>query len=109
MGLAFWAYQENYRTQDAIKQVRGLHSELADARGRLGMLRAEWAYQNRPDRLRELARLNYDRLGLMPILPGAFGAIADVPVRPPELGPISGTIELSSEGLIAPTGQEEPL
>ncbi len=30
MGLAFWAYQENYKTQSAIAEVRQLHREIAD-------------------------------------------------------------------------------
>ena len=78
MGLAFWAYQENYRTQEALREVRELHAEIGAAHERLGMLRAEWAYLNRPDRLNDLAELNFDRLGLIPLMPTGFGQIAQV-------------------------------
>ncbi len=105
IGLAFWAYQENYRTQDALREVRHLHAEIGGAHARLGVLRAEWAYLNRPDRLRDLVELNFDRLRLLAFMPEAFGNVEDVPYPPPPLPDLFGPIELSSAGA---TG-EEPL
>ncbi len=67
MGLAFWAYRENYRTQEVSRDIKSLQLEIAEARGALAILNAEWAYLNRPDRLRELAELNFDSLGLLPL------------------------------------------
>ena len=55
IGLGFWAYTENYATQQALKDVARLNAEIADLREALSIQRAEWAYLNRPDRLRELA------------------------------------------------------
>ena len=78
IGLAFWAYRENYRTQEALARADALQSDIADARQRLRMLGAEWAYLNRPDRLMDLVELNYDRLGLMPLAPHQFGRIDQV-------------------------------
>lgn len=77
-GLALWAYQENYRTQEALKQAGRLQGQIGAAQARLGVLRAEWAYLNRPDRLRELAELNFDRLGLLPFRPDQFGRVDEV-------------------------------
>ena len=95
MGLAFWAYQENYKTQAAIAEVRDLHRDIGTAHERLGMLRAEWAYLNRPDRLADLADLNFDRLGLLPLMPDAFGRVDQIiyPIAP--ILPIINPIELS--------------
>lgn len=78
MGLAYWAYHENYETQASLKDVRELHRQIGVAHERLNVLEAEWAYLNRPDRLRDLAELNFDRLGLLPLMPDAFGRIEQV-------------------------------
>ena len=78
MGLAYWAYLENYETQRAIAEANSLQREIASMRESMSILKAEWAYLNRPDRLRELAALNFDRLGLFPLRPEQFGLIGQV-------------------------------
>ncbi|WP_232816635.1 cell division protein FtsL [Paracoccus zhejiangensis] len=85
MGLAFWAYRENYRTQAAIDEMRQVQREIGQMREDLGVLRAEWAYLNRPERLRDLVNLNFDRLRLVPIEAGQFVQLAqiDYPAPPP--------------------------
>ncbi|WP_187428751.1 hypothetical protein ROLI_011410 [Roseobacter fucihabitans] len=89
IGLAFWAYRENYATQAALSDTRKLRQDIRHSYDRLAVLRAEWAYLNRPDRLRDLAEINFDRLGLLPLHPDQFGYLDQVayPVPPalPEL------------------------
>ena len=97
MGLAFWAYQENYKTQAAIAEVRELHRDIGAAHERLKVLNAEWAYLNRPDRLLDLADLNFDRLGLLPLMPDAFGRVDQIIYPQDPLLPILNPIELSSD------------
>ncbi|MDF1728089.1 MAG: cell division protein FtsL [Sulfitobacter sp.] len=94
IGLAFWAYRENYATQQALSDADRLHRNIQSAHARLAVLRAEWAYQNRPERLRDLAVLNFDRLGLLPLRPDQFGQIDQVAYPPRPLMPITDPIDV---------------
>lgn len=76
--LAFWAYQVNYETQAAETRIKDLHYEIARERENISILRAEWAYLNRPDRLRELAELHFRDLKLMPLNSAQFATPAMV-------------------------------
>lgn len=94
----YWAYNENYRTQAELDRIDARRAEIAEARERLAILKAEWAYLNRPDRLRDLADLNFTRLGLLPLRPDQFGQVDQVAYpAPPDLD-ISMPIDVSSRG-----------
>ena len=79
LGLAVWAYQQNYATQDELRRIDSLNQQIAVNRERLAVLRAEWAYLNRPDRLRDLAQMNFDRLRLLPLNRASFGTVRGLP------------------------------
>ncbi|MFV2038221.1 MAG: cell division protein FtsL [Paracoccaceae bacterium] len=97
MGLGFWAYQENYKTQQSVRTVKSLQRDIADLREELGVLRAEWAYLNRPDRLRELADINFDRLGLFSLDARQFGLISQIgkPALAPAFGAIRNPVDVA--------------
>ncbi|MCB1313050.1 MAG: cell division protein FtsL [Sedimentitalea sp.] len=97
-GLAFWAYRENYATQKVLSQTQTLQRQIGAAQQRLGVLRAEWAYLNRPDRLRELAEINFDRLGLLPLRPEQFGQVDEVSFPPPPPLPILNAVDIAAMG-----------
>ena len=82
LGLAFWAYHENYDTQAQLKQLAKLQVEIGRLRDEIAMQKAEWAYLNRPARLRDLAAVNFDRLGLVPIQPNQLASptVVDLPL-----------------------------
>ena len=87
--LAFWAYRENYATQESIREVEELQREIGELREALAVQRAEWAYLNRPDRLRDLVALNWDELWLVNFSPEHFGGPETIP-HPPGSGTESG-------------------
>ncbi len=96
IGLAFWAYRENYATQQALNEADKLRDGIRSAHSRLAVLKAEWAYQNRPDRLRDLAELNFERLGLLPLHPDQFGNVDQITYPPKPLLPITNPVDVST-------------
>lgn len=97
IALAFWAYRENYRTQAAQARAETLQHDIALARQRLRVLNAEWAYLNRPDRLRKLAEINFDRLGLLPMRADQFGKVDQVAFPPDDAPlPVTGVMDVSN-------------
>ncbi|MEM7471360.1 MAG: cell division protein FtsL [Pseudomonadota bacterium] len=84
MGLAYWAYSENYKTQDTLRSAADLQREIGNSRETLAVLQAEWAYLNRPDRLADLAALNFEKLQLLPITRDQFGLVTQVSFPPVE-------------------------
>ncbi|MEP4197448.1 MAG: cell division protein FtsL [Aliishimia sp.] len=97
VGLAFWAYRENYATQQAVAETSKLHRDIRAAHARLAILKAEWAYLNRPDRLRELADLNFERLQLLPLRSDQFGHVDQVPFPAAAVLPVTNPIDVSSD------------
>ncbi|MBN7783972.1 hypothetical protein JYP51_03520 [Ponticoccus gilvus] len=102
IGSGYWAYHENYSTQAELDHVDALRREIGAARERVAILKAEWAYLNRPDRLSDLAELNFDRLGLLPLLPDQFDLIANVPEPIPDVIDLTEPIDVTSAGAQQP-------
>lgn len=78
LGLGFWAYQENYQTRAAQSELRKVQREIVRMHENMTVLRAEWAWLNRPERLRALVHANNARLGLMDMAPEHFGHLDQV-------------------------------
>lgn len=100
MALAFWAYRENYATQTQLKEMAKVQDQIAALRDEIAMQKAEWAYLNRPTRLRDLAAMNFDRLGLMPMAPLQLASVADVALPMAQPLMMAGTDH--SDGVLAP-------
>jgi len=101
MGLGYWAYYENYETQEALRTASTLQSDIGSSRETLSVLAAEWAYLNRPERLRDLADLNFPDLELLPITPEQFGDVAQVIYPAPEIelniSEINGAVDVRGD------------
>lgn len=83
IAAAVWAYQENDATRASYSRLKTLEKSISDERERIAVLEVEWAYLNRPQRLRSLARLISDDLWLFPIADTRFGDIEQLSFRPP--------------------------
>ena len=91
VAMAFWAYGEGYETRQTERAVARLEREIGARHHELSMLRAEWAYLNRPDRLHALAEMNFETLGLIPLAPDHFALTEQVAYPPPE--PVFETVD----------------
>ncbi|MCR9088266.1 MAG: cell division protein FtsL [Rhodobacteraceae bacterium] len=103
----FWAYQENYRTRQTLADLRDVQRQIGALRAELAVLEVEWAYLNRPERLRALADLNFERLNLIPMRPEHFGHVDQIAYPPkleePELPGVAGDeMELVTVGFGEP-------
>jgi len=101
IALAFWAYRENYETQTAMKAARDLKQQISAARERMRILNAEWAYLNRPERLRDLADMNFTRLGLLPMEAYQFSMPDQIPYPPKEIVSIEAAIDVAASNEVA--------
>jgi hypothetical protein len=97
---ATWAYRVNYATQEALNRVADLEDAIAAEHEALAVLEAEWAYLNRPDRLRALVADNAEALGLVELTPDRFGDVAMV-AYPPEPEPEPEAVA-SADGTAGP-------
>ena len=82
---ASWTYKVNYQVQEAEERVASLQREINRERSKIAVLGAEWAYLNRPERLRALAETYYTELRLMPIDASHFATISEVPLPADEI------------------------
>ena len=75
-----YLYQSKHRAQMLDREIGRTIKQTETTRERIGMLRAEWALLNEPDRLTDLAR---QHLGLRTLAPGQFAALTDLAARLP--------------------------
>lgn len=80
---AFGLYLVKYTVQDVQRDVAALQEDLNKEQESLHLLNAEWAYLNRPERLRALADRHLDLMPLdsrqiqqVSILPAAYDSSA---------------------------------
>lgn len=84
MAVASWSYRVNYHTRDVMNHVAQLQRDISQERQKMAVLRAEWAYLNRPDRLLALSEEHFAELRLMPLHPDHFADPMKVAYPTPE-------------------------
>ena len=98
IGSALYAYSIKYDTIFLSEQVAKLKNQMGREREAIAVLRAEWQFLVKPDRIQALADKHLD------LAPGSVGQIVrwqDIPVRPAQVDSIAKKLE--ALGLGAPT------
>lgn len=83
-GAGLYLYQEKHRAQMMDREINRTVHATEQTRDRIGMMRAEWALLNEPERLAGLATTYLASLQTM--TPGQFAHIADLGSRLPPVG-----------------------
>jgi hypothetical protein len=97
IAMGAWAYSENYAMRARLAEAQRLRAEIAALNDAIATQRAEWAFLNRPDRLRALVDVNFGRLHLMPMEPGQLAPVATLAYPAPAEGEgaLPGDLDLS--------------
>ena len=75
--LAIGVYLVKYSVQDVQRELAAMKTDLATEKESLHLLNAEWAYLNRPERLRQLADRHLD---LVPLDSRQINQVSVLPV-----------------------------
>ena len=75
---AFGLYLVKYSVQEVQRDVARMEAKLKQEKETMHLLRAEWAYLNRPERLRELAK---GRVEAEPVTTSHIIDVARLPVQ----------------------------
>lgn len=98
--LAMGLYLVKYSVQNIQREVDSTRAELAQEKESLHLLKAEWAYLNRPERLQRLASKHLDlvpldskRINDVTVLPAAVTHDSNGPSLDGLFQPINQTVE----------------
>ena len=79
IAFAVWSYNVNFDAQAAEGRVASLAQEIEAEKEKIAVLKAEWAYLNRPERLRRLSEAHFETLRLVAVRLDHFGDPGDLP------------------------------
>ncbi len=99
IGSAVYAYRVKYDSILLAEQVAKLKSHIHREKDAIAVLKAEWQYVNRPDRVQALADAHSD---LRPMSVQQMVRWSELPQRPPKADAIAGKLE--ALGLLDITG-----
>ncbi|GGK35751.1 cell division protein FtsL [Salinarimonas ramus] len=99
IGSAVWAYSIKYETIRQTEELARLERAIEREREMIAVLRAEWAFLNRPDRVETLADAHLPEV--VPFSVEHLARFEDLPDRPPDADEIGA--KLQALGLGAPT------
>jgi cell division protein FtsL len=93
---ALYAYSIKYETTLEAEQLQKLKAKAQRERDAIAVLKAEWQFLNRPDRLQALADRHLD---LQPLVINQVVRLSDIPNRGPKVDSIGRKLEDLGLGL----------
>ena len=93
---ALYAYSIKYETTLQAEQLQKLKAKAQRERDAIAVLKAEWQFLNRPDRLQALADRHLD---LQPLVINQIVRLSDIPHRGPKVDSIGRKLEDLGLGL----------
>ena len=104
LGSAVYAYTIKYETSFRTEQIAKAKLEIKSEKDAIGVLRAEWAFLTRPERVQKLAERYLD---LEPLALAQIDSFAALPERLPHADAIGDKIDLLGLG-VASTPSVDP-
>lgn len=78
---AFWLYQVKHEAKETEKNIANLQKQIKEEKEALLLLKAEWSFLNRPERVQQLSERFAKQLGLTDVKPYQIGEAEDLPER----------------------------
>jgi cell division protein FtsL len=104
VGSAIYAYSIKYQTSYRAEQIVKTKLEIKAEHDAIAVLRAEWSFMTRPERVQQLA----DRyLDLQPLTADKIETARGLPERPPHVDAIAAKIDTLGLG-VASTPAADP-
>jgi len=100
---ALYAYSIKYETTLQAEQLQKLKSKAQREREAIAVLKAEWQFLNRPERLQALADKHLD---LQPLQTTQIVRLSDIPNRGPKVDSIGRKLEDLGLGLPTETPRD---
>ena len=82
LALVLALYLIENQVQRLERELATLDGELLANRQAIQVLKAEWSYLNRPERLQALAARHVEAIALAPVSPDQIVEFDDLPARP---------------------------
>lgn len=100
---ALYAYSIKYETTLQAEQLQKLKAKAQRERDAIAVLKAEWQFLNRPERLQALADKHLD---LQPLTTAQIVRLSDIPNRGPKVDSIGRKLEDLGLGLPTETPRD---
>ncbi|PHQ69249.1 MAG: hypothetical protein COB93_08525 [Sneathiella sp.] len=78
--VSYGLYQLSYEVQELENDLGSIQHKISDNRESIRILKAEWAYQNRPDVLQELAQKHLSLVLIAPYQVAQAGDLSEIVV-----------------------------